>query len=133
MLNEQTLSTLNSLRLFGMARGFSERLAHPKAADLSHEEFLGLLVHDEKTYRENLRLKRLLHNAKLKQNAALEDVDYKHPRGLNKQRILELCSAQWLPNHRILSAGLDRLDEKTHGSKGAVVDHENIRGSQYYH
>ena len=100
MLNEQTLSTLNALKLFGMARGFSERLAHPKAADLSHEEFLGLLVQDEKTYRENLRLKRLLHNAKLKQPAALEDIDYKHPRGLNKQLILELCSAQWLLNHR---------------------------------
>jgi hypothetical protein len=35
MLNEQTLSTLNALKLFGMARGFSERLAHPKTADLS--------------------------------------------------------------------------------------------------
>jgi DNA replication protein DnaC len=85
MLSEQTLSTLNALKLFGMARGFSERLAHPKTADLSHEEFLGLLVQDEKTYRENLRLKRLLKNAKLKQPAALEDIDYRHPRGLNKQ------------------------------------------------
>jgi DNA replication protein DnaC len=100
MLNEQTLSSLNTLKLFGMARGFSERLAHPKTADLSHEEFLGLLVQDEKTYRENLRLKRLLKNAKLKQPAALEDIDYKHPRGLNKQLILELSSAQWLLNHR---------------------------------
>lgn len=100
MLNEQTLSTLNALKLFGMARSFSERLAHPKTADLSHEEFFGLLVQDEKTYRENLRLKRLLHNAKLKQPAALEDIDYKHPRGLNKQLILELSSAQWLTNHR---------------------------------
>jgi len=78
MLNEQTLSTLNALKLFGMARGFSERLSHPKTADLSHEEFLGLLVQDEKTYRDNLRLRRLLHNAKLKQQAALEDIDYKH-------------------------------------------------------
>jgi len=100
MLNEQTLSTLNALKLFGMARGFSERLSHPKCADLSHEEFLGLLVQDEKTYRENLRLKRLLKNAKLKQPAALEDIDYKHPRGLNKQFILELCSAQWITHHR---------------------------------
>ena len=82
MLNEQTLLTLNALKLFGMAHGFTERLSHPKAADLTHEEFLGLLVQDEKTYRENLRLKRLLHNAKLKQPAALEDIDYKHPRGL---------------------------------------------------
>src|SRR5881275_1955463 len=84
MLTEQTLSTLNQLKLFGMARGFSERLSHPKTADLTHEEFLGLLVQDEKTYRENLRLKRLLKNAKLKQCAALEDIDYRHPRGLNK-------------------------------------------------
>ncbi len=100
MLNEQTLSTLNALKLFGMARGFSERLSHPKTADLSHEEFLGLLVQDEKTYRDNLRLRRLLHNAKLKQQAALEDIDYKHPRGLNKQLVLELCSHQWIMNHR---------------------------------
>jgi len=63
MLNEQTLSTLNALKLFGMAKGFSERLSHTKTADLSHEEFLGLLVQDEKTYRENLRLKRLLKTA----------------------------------------------------------------------
>lgn len=100
MLNEQTLLTLNTLKLFGMARGFTERLAHPNSADLSHEEFLGLLVQDEKTYRENLRLKRLLHHAKLKQQASLEDIDYKHPRGLNKQLILELCSSQWITNHR---------------------------------
>jgi len=100
MLSEQTLSTLNALKLFGMAHGFSERLAHPKLADLSHEEFFGLLVQDEKTYRENLRLKRLLKNAKLKQQAALEDIDYRHPRGLNKQLILELCSTQWLLHHR---------------------------------
>ena len=52
MLNEQTLSTLNTLKLFGMAHGFSERLSHPKTADLTHEEFLGLLVQDEKTYRD---------------------------------------------------------------------------------
>lgn len=100
MLSEQTLSTLNALKLFGMARGFTERLSHPKSADLSHEEFLGLLVQDEKTYRDNLRLNRLLRNAKLKQQAALEDIDYKHPRSLNKQLLLELSSAQWILNHQ---------------------------------
>ena len=67
MLNEQTQSTLNALKLFGMARGFSERISRPKCAEVSHEKFLGLLVQDEKTYREYLRLKRLVKNAKLKQ------------------------------------------------------------------
>jgi len=115
MLSEQTLSTLNALKLFGMARGFSERLAHPKLADLSHEEFFGLLVQDEKTYRENLRLKRLLKNAKLKQQAVLEDIDYRHPRGLNKQLILEFCSAQWLLHHRsVLLTGPTGLHSNSH-------------------
>ena len=60
MLNEQTIATLNALKLFGMARGFEERLNNPKHAELSHAEFVGLLVQDEKTYRDNQRLKRLL-------------------------------------------------------------------------
>jgi len=63
MLNEQTLTTLNALKLFGMAKSFSDKLAHPHSADLSHPEFLGLIVQDEKTYRYNRRLKRLLANA----------------------------------------------------------------------
>ncbi len=49
MLNEQTLQTLNALRLFGMARSFTDKIAHPTAADLSHPEFFGLIVQDEKT------------------------------------------------------------------------------------
>ena len=99
MLNEQTIQTLNALRLFGMARSFADKIVHPTSADLSHQEFFGLIVQDEKTYRDNLRLKRLLLNAKLSQPACLEDIDYKHPRGLNKQTILELSSADWITRH----------------------------------
>jgi len=96
MLNEQTIATLNSLRLFGMARAFEERLNSPPHAELSHAEFIGLLVQDEKTYRDNQRLKRLLKRARLRQAACLEDIDYRHPRGLSKQVILELSSIRWL-------------------------------------
>ena len=52
MLNEQTIATLNSLKLFGMAWGFEERLGSP-----NHAEFRGLLVQDEKTHRDYQRLK----------------------------------------------------------------------------
>jgi hypothetical protein len=34
---------------------------------------------------------------------------------------------------KILSVRLDRLEEKTDRSAAAVLDHENIRGGQYYH
>ena len=100
MLNEQTLATLNALKLFGMARAFEERLNSAKQAELSHADFVGLLVQDEKTYRDNQRLKRLLRNAKLRQPAALEDIDYRHSRGLSKQVMLELGSTRWIDAHR---------------------------------
>lgn len=100
MLNEQTIATLNALKLFGMARGLEERLNNPNHAELSHAEFVGLLAQDEKTYRDNQRLKRLLRNARLRQVASMEDIDYRHPRGLGKQVMLELSSTRWLDAHR---------------------------------
>jgi len=102
MLNEQTITTLNAMKLFGMARGFTERLSDSRQASLSHAEFVGLLVEDEKAYRDSQRLARLLKNARLKQPAALEDIDYTHPRGLNRQLIMELSQPQWIAAHRNL-------------------------------
>lgn len=100
MLNEQTIAKLNLMRLYGMAKGFTERIATTKQADLSHDEFFGLLVDDEKIYRDNAKMARLLTKARLRQMAALEDVDYKHPRGLDKQTLLELSRGHWLSNHQ---------------------------------
>src|ERR1039457_621018 len=100
MLNEQTINMLNVLKLFGMAHGLEERLNSAQQADLSHADFVGLLVQDEKTFRDNQRLKRLLRNARLRQPAALEDIDYRHARGLSKQVMLELSGTQWIDTHR---------------------------------
>jgi len=100
MLNQQTIATLNALKLFGMAGAFEERLNSARQAELSHGDFVGLLVQDEKMYRDNLRLRRLLKNAKLRQEAALEDIDYKASRGLSQQVIMELANPQWISAHR---------------------------------
>src|SRR4030067_59469 len=94
MLNQQTMSILHSLKLYGMARSLEERLTDPKHGSLSHDEFVGLLVQDEKLYRDNLRLHRLLKKAKLRQEAALEDIDYTAPRGLDRQGVRGLASPE---------------------------------------
>lgn len=96
MNNEATIEMLNKLKLFGMARGLGDRLASAAQADLTHGEFVGLLVQDEKTERDNRRLRRILKNAKLKQEASLENIDYRHQRGLHKQTILELANPAWV-------------------------------------
>jgi DNA replication protein DnaC len=100
MLDEMTITTLNALKLFGIANNLPARLADARQADLSHAEFVGLLAQDEKTYRDNKRLKRLLKNARLKQEASLEDIDYRQPRGLHKQTLLELGNTGWLEGNR---------------------------------
>jgi DNA replication protein DnaC len=100
------MSILHSLKLFGMARSLQERLADSNQALLSHAEFIGMLVQDEKLYRDNLRLRRLLKKAKLRQEASLEDIDYSVSRGLAQQVILELSNPQWITAHRnVLIAG----------------------------
>lgn len=101
MYDEQTVSKMNAMKLFGMVKGFEQRVGSPQHSELSHAEFVGLLVDDEKTHRENLRLKRLVKNAKFKQQqAALEGINYRHARGLTKQAIAELSSTQWIEDHR---------------------------------
>ena len=100
MLNQQTISILHSLKLYGMARSFEERVADTKQASLSHAEFVGLLVQDEKTHRDNLRLRRLLKKARLRQQASMEDVDYGASGGLSRQVLLELSNPGWVAAHR---------------------------------
>ena len=96
MLKETTIETLNVLKLYGMARALPARLADARQSDLGHADFVGLLVQDEKTDRDNRRLKRLLTNARLKQDAVMENLDYRHPRGLQKQVMMELADHAWV-------------------------------------
>ena len=100
MLNEQTIAKMQEMKLLGMAQFFKELMGKPEHADLTLDEFVGLLIDAEATSRKNRKMQRLLRDAKLKQQACLEDIDYKHSRGLHKQTLLELSTGQWLVNHQ---------------------------------
>jgi DNA replication protein DnaC len=100
MLMHPTLEKLRSLKLFGMAQALAEQLQTRAADDLSFEARLGLLVDREATERDNRKLASLLRKANLRQKASLEDLDYKHPRGLDKSLMLSLASGSWLAEHR---------------------------------
>jgi DNA replication protein DnaC len=99
MLNHPTLDKLQDLRFTGMAKALSEQMALPDIDELSFEERLGLLVDREVTEREDRRLTTRLRQAKLKQNACIEDIDFKQPRGLDKSLVLDLAQCQWIKKH----------------------------------
>ena len=48
-------------------------------------------------------------------------------------RALKFGALSFKALRKILSAGLDRLEEKPQSSPGALPAHDNIRGGQYYH
>ena len=101
MLDQPTLDKLRALKLTGMAEAFSEQLEKP-LPDIDFETRLGLLIDREQNLRDNRRLKRRLTQAKLQQNACMEDINYQHPRGLNKANMLELSKLQWIRQHHNL-------------------------------
>ena len=96
MLIQQTREHLHTLRLTGMLQALDEQLSQPAMAELSFEERLAILVDREILYRENRRLERLLKAARLRVGACVEDIDYRHPRGLEKPRMASLVSLDWV-------------------------------------
>jgi len=99
MLTHPTLEKLRSLKLSGMANALEEQGGVPDLKELTFEERLGLLVDREVTVRRNRKLQTLLKKAKLRLNASIEDIDYRHPRDLDKSLILSLASCQWVEEH----------------------------------
>lgn len=95
MLTQPTLNRLRELKLTGMAEAFSEQLEKP-LSDLDFESRLGMLIDREYYLRENRKLKRRLTQAKLRSQACIEDIDYQHPRGLDKSNFLEIARLQWV-------------------------------------
>jgi len=99
MLKHPTLDKLHALKLTGMAAALTDQSATPDITDLSFEERLGLLVDREMTERDNRRMTSRLRRAKLRHAAILEDLDYRHSRGLDKGLVQSLASCQWVKEH----------------------------------
>ena len=97
MLNQPTTDKLNQMRLGGMLeelRRQSEQMGH--YSSMSFEERLAHLVEQEWLARENRRLSARLRHAKIKQQACVEDIDYKQDRGLDRTLVRQLARCDWV-------------------------------------
>jgi DNA replication protein DnaC len=99
LLNHPTLDQLHALGLQGMAKAFAEIDAKSQANDLGHREWLGLLLDREASWRRDKRLVARLRYAKLRQQACIEDVDYRSPRGLDRALFQKLAQGDWIEAH----------------------------------
>ena len=100
MLNHPTYERLAQLRLSGMAKALAEQAQTPEMLALTFEERLGLLVDREVTERHNRQTSSRLRRARLKQTAVAEDIDYRHPRGLDRTLFRRLLTGDWVRGHQ---------------------------------
>lgn len=98
MTTEETVQKLVDIRLHGFVRAFREQLGNTESYEhLAFEDRLGLLVDREWTDREARSLTRRLQLARLRdRTASLEDLDFQHPRGLDRQLIRRLGTGEWI-------------------------------------
>ena len=106
MLNQQTLDKMNAMKLAGMVDALKLQLGAAEHARLSFDERLGLLVDAEWTAREQRKLTKRLRLAKLRYPASFEDIDFKHPRSLDRQQVLSLGNCNFVEQrHNLLISG----------------------------
>jgi len=102
MLHQQTIEKLKTLKLTGMADAFEQQISQPASHGLAFDERMGLIVDQEILHRDNRRLTRLLKSARLRVQACPEDIDYNHPRGIDRSQLASLISCQWIQRYQNL-------------------------------
>ena len=105
MLTHPLAERLRALGLAAMADTFLQMQLDPAAAELSREDWLGLLLEREVTARDNKRLSQRLSQARLRQNALVEDTDFRAPRGLDRALFHQLAGCDWIRHsqHLVIS------------------------------
>ncbi len=115
MLNQPTLEKLQTMKLHGMADAFRTQLETADTSQLSFEERFAMLVDQQWLWKENRALSRRLRAAKLKERGVIEDIDYQHPRGLDRKLIRTLAQ------QRMGAAASKRLADRANRHRKNVV------------
>jgi DNA replication protein DnaC len=102
MLNQPTLDKLNAMKLYGMASAFRSQLETTESGQLNFEERFALLVDQQWLWKENRALDRRLRAARLKERGLMEDINYQHPRGLDRKLMRTLANSEWVKQHQNL-------------------------------
>lgn len=102
-MTAQTINQMRELRLSAMASAFEQQLEHVGTYEsLSFTERLSLLLEQELLMRENRKQDRLLRQARFKLSATVQEIDYSHPRNIQKKQIAQLATGEWLGRHQNL-------------------------------
>jgi len=91
-MNQQLKSAMKRLNLSGMMATLEVRLNEAMGNQLSHLEFLELIVNDEIAVREDRAIARRLKAARFRELKSLEDFDFSFNPRINRRNIMEMAT-----------------------------------------
>lgn len=99
-MRQVTLDRLYQLRLHGMRESLKEQIERGGFEGMPFEERLGILIEAEDAWRLNQRIHIRVKKAKIRQNARIEELDYRLARGIDRGLLDSLASCRWLKEKR---------------------------------
>ena len=96
-MTEHLTTQLRQLNLSGMAGALLRQQEQPGPyAELGFTDRLALLIDQEVLQRDQRKHQRLISQAQLKLAASVQQIDYQHPRNVERSQIAQLASGGWL-------------------------------------
>ena len=95
-MNPQLMSNLKQLRLSGLASSLEVRLQEASGNQLSHQEFLELIVNDELAVRSDRAIARRIKRARFRELKSLEDFDFTFNTSVKRKQIMDLAACHFI-------------------------------------
>jgi DNA replication protein DnaC len=95
-MNDRLQSTLRQLRLSGLAQSLDIRLHEAASHQLSHLEFLELILQDELLIRQQRQIERRVNAAQFKEMKALNDFDFSFNPSIKRAQIFDLATCRFI-------------------------------------
>jgi DNA replication protein DnaC len=95
-MNDRLQSTLRQLRLSGLAQSLDVRLQEATSHQLSHAEFLELILQDELLVREQRQIDRRVKAASFRELKPLDEFDFSFNPSIQRAQIFDLATCRFI-------------------------------------
>lgn len=99
-MNDRLQSALKQLRLSGLADTLDIRLQEAGGHQLSHAEFLELILQDELLVRNQRQIERRVKSAQFRELKVLDDFDWSFNPSIHRKQIFELATCRFIRETR---------------------------------
>ena len=95
-MNERLLSALHQLRLSGLAQSLEIRLQEAAGHNLSHAEFLELILQDELLVRQERQIGRRVKGADFRELKPLDQFDWSFNPSIKRGQLFDLATCRFI-------------------------------------